>query len=318
MVVTTSDELDLISGEAGTRIMRLAEDAHTPEEFAALVELIESVAETSWKPFGWDERGESGRDPHSALGVASDPALLMAEPVMNSFDALFELELELRANSESALTRTPTSPREAAHLLFGVHPHGLAAWDTRRGEARKDKEAIAQLTQVLLLRGTQTRTPTIVFRDQGIGQHPADFWRTILSLQLANKVNLPFTAGQFGHGAGMLLAFTTGGQVMVSRRHPLLRAQGQEDHAGLVLVRKRMPSETGRKNPHYECLVSERTGRPFALLPLTMTDPNWFGLQRTCIDYELPNAAFQAVYDAFDYVLPHPPLPYTLRDERSA
>src|SRR5205085_12378394 len=101
-------------------------------------------------------------------------------------------------------------------------------------------------------------------RDRGIGQHPADFWRTILSLQLANKADVPYMAGQYGHGSGMLLAFTNGGQVMISRRHPDLLADDQDDYAGVVAIRKRMPSETGRTNPHYECLVSARTGQPFA------------------------------------------------------
>lgn len=313
----TSSELDSVTGPAAERIMRLAETVRTPAGFELLVELFADEAEIDWKPFGWDRRTDAGgRDPHSALGAAADPALLMAEPVMNSFDALFELERELRRlEGDDTL---PRSPREAAHLFYGVHPDGLAAWDVRRGDARRRYERLAQMTEVVLLPGTAVGTPTIAFRDCAIGQHPADFWRTILSLQLANKLDVPYMAGQYGHGAGMLLAFSNGGQVMISRRHPRLLAPGQDDYAGVVAVRKRMPSETGRANPHYECLVSARTCQPFAFEPATMSDPSWHGLQRTCVDYELTNAAFQAIYDNFDDVLPQPPLPYELRDERGA
>jgi hypothetical protein len=317
MVTAASSDIDLITGATADRIMRLAETAHTPGEFERLVELFESEAPVDWKPFGWDSRTDTGgRDPHSALGTAPDPALLLAEPVMNSFDALFELRRELRRLAGD--DTVPGSPREAAHVFCGVHPDGLASWDTRRGDARKRYEQLAQMTEVVLLPGTSAGTPTICFRDCAIGQHPADFWRTILSLQLANKVDVPYMAGQYGHGAGMLLAFTNGGQVMISRRHPRLLKGGQDDFAGVVAVRKRMPSETGRMNPHYECLVSARTDQPFAFAPSTMANPSWHGLQRTCIDYELTNAAFQAIYDGFDDVLPQPPLPYELRDERDA
>jgi hypothetical protein len=211
----------------------------------------------------------------------------------------------------------PRSPREAAHLLFGVHPDGMAAWDVRKGEPRKRYEELARLTLIKLLQGSRAATPTVLFRDQGIGQHPTDFWKTILSLQLGNKVDIPYTAGQYGHGAGMLLTFTIGGQIMISRRHPKLLSEGQDDYAGLVLVRKQKPSEAKRIQPHYECLVSKNTSSPFALSPKMLSNPAWHGLQRTCIDYELPQSAFQAVYDAMDHFLPDPPLPYELLDERN-
>jgi hypothetical protein len=297
--------------------MHLAEKAHTPDVFKELVGLISQHAPTEWRPFGWNGLDESGgRVPASAIGAAPDPALLLAEPVMNSFDALFELEMGLRALGSSPLSE-PRSPREAAHVLFGVHRDGMAAWDVRRGEPRKRYEELARLTVFRILRGSRANTPTLMFRDDGLGQHPSDFWRTILSLQLGNKANVPYTAGQYGHGAGMLLGFTTGGQVMISRRHPKLLADDLEDFAGLVLVRKRKPSEAHRTQPHYECLVAQETSVPFAFSPKTLSNPSWHGLQRTCIDYELPQFAFQAIYDAMDHVLPCPPLPYELIDERN-
>ncbi len=105
---------------------------------------------------------------------------------------------------------------------------------------------------------------------------------------------------------------------MISRRHPQLLEPGQDDYAGLVLVKKEKPSEAGRVQPHYACLVSRATNTPFAFSPKALSNPSWHGLQRTCIDYELPNFSFQAVYDAMDHFLPNPPLPYELLDERHA
>ncbi len=311
--VAVSDSLDLLTGSAGARVLRAAERAHLPGQFQSVLEMLTTHADVEWLPFG----GDSSRVPHSALGAAADPDHLLAEPVMNSFDALFELKM-LLAELTGAPPPVPTSPRAAAHAFFDVPPGGLAAWDARKGDARKLHDEIAQLTAILIRNGSRASLPTFVFRDAGIGQHPFDFWKTILSLQLGNKVDIPYTAGQYGHGAGMLLGFSTGGQIMISRRHPKLLADGQDDYAGLVLIRKRMPSQTGNVNPMYQCAVSRRTGNPFAFDPSALANPQWHGLQRTCIDYELPKHSFQFVYDSLDHFLPNPPLPYELRDERSA
>jgi hypothetical protein len=311
-VVEVTPHLDLVTGPAAAEILRAAERAHRPGEFARVLALLNQHADVAWRPFG----GDSSRVPHSALGAANDPAHLLGEPVMNSFDALFELKM-LLANLEGDPPPVPGSPREAANRFYAVPAAGLAVWDARKGADRRHHDELAQLTQVVIRDGSRKSTPTFVFRDEGVGQHPLDFWGTILSLQQGNKINIPYTAGQYGHGAGMLLGFTEGGQIMISRRHPKLRSEGQDDYAGLVLIRKRMPEDTGNINPVYECAVSRRTKNPFAFDHTALANPQWHGLQRTCIDYELSKAAFQFVYDSLDHFLPHPPLPYELRDERS-
>lgn len=311
--VAVSDTLDLLGGTAGAQVLRAAERAHLPGEFDALIELVATHADVDWRPFGSD----SMRVPHSALGAAADPAHLLAEPVMNSFDALFELEMRL-AERAGAPPAVPPSPRAAAHTFFEVPRSGLAAWDARRGAAKKLHDDLARRTAMVIKHGSRLSLPTFVFRDEGIGQHPTDFWQTILSLQLGNKVDIPYTAGLYGHGAGMLLSFSTGGQIMISRRHPKLLVEGQDDYAGFVLVRTRRPSEAETIHPTYECAVSRRTGNPFAFNPSALANPQWHGLQRTCIDFELPKHSFQFIYESLDHLLPHPPLPYELRDERSS
>jgi len=313
VVVAVTEQLDLITGPVAKSILRQAERTRLPSDFARVLRVLSENADITWKPFG----GDNARVPHSALGAASDPAHLLAEPVMNSFDALFELMMKLTELSGNPPS-IPASPREAAHLFYAVPPQGLATWDARKGAAKRLHDKLAQLTKLILRRGSEAATPTITFWDEGLGQHPSDFWQTILSLQLGNKQDVPYTAGQYGHGAGMLLGFCNGGQVMISRRHPKLRGDGQDDYAGLVLVRKRMPSEARTVNPVYECAVSKRTGQPFAFAPTALSNPQWHGLQRICIDYELPKSSFQFIYDSLDYYLPQPPLPYELRDERNS
>ena len=315
-MTTTTGGSDLIAGNAASAIVRAAEQARLPSDVDDLVAKISALAEIDWKPFG-SEGKDGDRIPHSAVGAAEDPALLLAEAPMNSFDAHFEQALAL-AKLAGSPPATPTSPRDAAHLLFGVPAKGVATWDVREGAERSKYQALARMTQVILRTGTSKSLLTIIFRDTAIGQHPEDFWATILSLQMGNKTTIPYTSGQYGHGAGMLLGFCEGGQVMISRRSPKLLKDGQEDYAGLTLVRKRMPSETGNVNPHYECLVSKRSGLPFAVAPSALANPQWHGLHRACVDYELPSTAFQFIYDSFDRFLPHPPLPYELRDERDS
>ncbi len=158
MVTIANSTVSLLTGQAAGHILRLAERATTPAEFKQIVEMISTQAPVAWRPFGWDGSKDGGRVPHSAVGAAADPAHLLAEPVMNSFDSLFELEMRLKALG-SAPSVSPASPREAAHLLFGVHADGMAAWDARRGEGRQLYEQLARLTLVKLVTRHSRRDP---------------------------------------------------------------------------------------------------------------------------------------------------------------
>ena len=164
-----------------------------------------------------------------------------------------------------------------------------------------------------------------MYLDQGAGQHPSAFEDTVLSLQRGLKADIPYLAGQFGHGAGLTLNFSNGGQIIVGRRHPELLAADQDDLVGLTIVQKKRASEVNSSLPAYLYAVEKATEKPLAFEASALSDPRWHGLRRTCIDYELGpiakkvgDRASGGLYDQMNNLLPCPVLPFALRDERIA
>lgn len=312
MIVTAgSTELTLIEGAAAHSIVRLAEQAHLPEHFASITAQLEAATgeSVSWKPFG----GE-GRVAHSALGAAAESTHLLSEPVINMIDAALEMAYLLAVRRGEPFE--PQSMAEAARRWFDVPEAGLPAWDVRAGEALTRFQALARRSAFLIRPGSTVKMPTAVFLDCWLGQHPADQEGTVLSLQRGLKADVPFLAGQYGHGAGFTLAFSHGGQILLSRRHPDLLAPGYADLVGLSLVERRMPSQTGHNNPTYWYAVCPKTETPYAFSPETLSDPRWHGLRRTCLNYEMHRSSERDIYSALDHNITNPALPYALRDER--
>lgn len=318
--ITTPSGLLVVQGKKALKLLRFAEQAKTPGDRAELEKRMEAVAgPMEWKPFG----GTGGRVPHSAIGGASDALHLATEPIMNMLDASLELEYLL-----AQLAGDPTIPQstyEAAAHYFGLPSAGMAEWDTRKGQARRLLHEVAMRSQVEVTTGSSDGQATLTYLDQGCGQHPLRFDDTILSLQLGNKAEQPHQAGQFGHGAGLTLNYSEGGQILISRRHPDLLEDGQEDLVGLVVVRRFKPSQANSVHPSYMILVPKATGMPLAFSHEALGDPRWHGLRRTCIDFEIGapinnvgDAASGGLYYHLDANLFSPPLPYAYRDERAA
>jgi hypothetical protein len=317
MTSTVTSPLKIIRGKAGRALLRSAEQAHTPLARTKLEEAItEQVGEVEWKQFGG-----TGRVAHSAIGVTGNALHLAGEPIINQGDALIELRREMARLEGDG--HEPASPQEAASYYFGLPSGGMAEWDTRKGKGRDLLKEVASLSQLVVHKGSNKGEATLVFLDQGIGQNPASFESTILSLQKGLKAEIPYLAGQFGHGAGLTLNFSNGGQILVGRRHPHLLEDDQEDLVGLTIVRKFLPSEVNSVHPAYRYLVDKQTGQPIAFEPSALGDPRWHGLRRICIDYEMGTAADRigdaasgGLYYHLDNLLPCPPLPYAYRDER--
>ncbi len=314
MVVTSGGrQLTVVGGAEATKLLRLAESAHLPEHFAEVLGAMERVAGTiKWLPFGG-----RGRVAHSAIGSASSSTHLLTEPIVNMGDAELELAHQL-ALVRGEVDDEPGSTYEAASRYYGVPAGGLAAWDTRKGAARAAFTSLASQAQVRVRHGSRAQTPTITYLDQAIGQHPSRFEKTLLSLHLGNKAEIPYLAGQYGHGAGLTLSFSLGGQIIVARRHPELLAADEDDLVGLVLIERRMPSRTGMTNPSYWYAVPAETETPLSFAPDALGDPRWHGVRRTCINYELAKGSERDIYFALEHCLPDPALPYAFRDERTA
>lgn len=303
--------MTVLEGSDARNLLRLAETAHLPGHFREIEAQAEHLLGTKLK---WMPVGGEGRVAHSALGSAGESTHLLSEPVVNFFDAALEMAY-LRA-AKAGDDYRPSSVYEAAERWFAIPPGGLPAWDVRKGQPLAAFQELARGSQLLLQPGSRQNTPTVVFLDHWLGQHPADHEDTILSLQKGLKADTPFLAGQYGHGAGFTFAFSDGGQVLVSRRHPELLPEGYDDLVGLSLVIRRMPSETGTANVTYWYAVDPDTEMPLAFRASALGDPRWHGLRRTCIDYEMQRSAERDIYSALDHNITTPALPYMFRDER--
>jgi hypothetical protein len=315
----TASVLKIIPGKKGRDLLRAAEQAVTPEERDKVQEKLEKiVGELEWREFGG-----GGRVAHSAIGATGDALHLAGEPIVNQGDGLIEMERELARVAGDNFE--PPNPRVAAARYFGLPESGLVGWNSRKGKARKRLEEVALLSKILVHQGSGKGEATLVYFDEGIGQHPAAFEATVLSLQQGLKAEIPYLAGQFGHGAGLTLNFSNGGQILIGRRHPDLLADDQDDLVGLTIIRKYKASEVGSVHPAYLYAVDKETGKPVAFEAAALSDPRWHGLRRICIDYELGapankvgDQASGGLYYHLDNLLPAPILPYALRDERGS
>lgn len=304
--------IKVLTGKEAHNVLRLAEDAYLPGHFDNVVAQVEQIIGV---PLRWKAIGGGGRVAHSALGSAAEATHLLSEPVINFFDAALEMYHALAVKAGD--TYEPQSMAEAATRWLGVPEGGLPAWDTTAGDAKRVSDELARKSQILIRHGSKKETPTIVFLDNWIGQHPSRHEDTILSLQLGLKADTPFLAGQYGHGAAFTFAFTRGGQILISRRHPDLLDHGQDDLVGLSLVKLKMPSETGGSNPTYWYAVDPETEKPVAFSPQSLSNPSWHGLRRLCIDYELLKSSERDIYNALDHNINNPAMPYAIRDERT-
>lgn len=189
---------------------RLIESRTPTQVRGALAEIGDYVDVELNQPFGplglvWHEYGDRLSN-YSSIGLGTKSGRSLTERLTNAMDAI----LETRVVPGVPL---PTSSRIAGKQWFGrpiTGPEdGLYNWDY---EADYDR-----MVQVTLSESGSESAPTIDVIDLGIGIHPADFPKTILSLQEGNKLTRLYLIGAFGQGGAATLAFCD--YVLVVSRH---------------------------------------------------------------------------------------------------
>jgi hypothetical protein len=108
----------------------------------------------------------------------------------------------------------------------------------------------------------EPRRPTVVVDDDGIGQHPIDFPRTLLSLNEDNKLGKPWTLGIYGQGGSTTLGFSRA-TVIVSRRHESA-LEGKADAIGWTVVIEDQTDPAAFIRPSYKYLVTADNDVPRA------------------------------------------------------
>jgi hypothetical protein len=130
-------------------------------------------------------------------------------------------------------------------------------------------DRIREVAQGITLTATGTRpTLNLTIADIGEGQSPQRLPKTILSLNRANKMYIPFVQGQFNQGGTGALRFcgTRNLQLVISRRNPALLGPDPDERDtewGFTIVRRERASEStdGRRNSIFTFLAPVGVGK---------------------------------------------------------
>ncbi len=212
--------------------------AGTEDDVQAILEAERLAADsTKWTPYG---------DNESFYGVVENqqahPVPALVEKVTNGIDAI----LERRVLQDGIDIRSPKAPRSVAEALDRYFPdhRNWDLGDARRRQAR-DLQIVAS--------GPRRDTSLLVY-DNGVGQAPADFPGTFLSLLRGNKNDVHFVQGKYNMGGAGAIAFCG------ERRFQLVASKRYDGSQplGFTLLRRHPPKlaqAANRKNTWYEYLV---------------------------------------------------------------
>lgn len=212
-------------------------NARTPED----VERILTTAKTLFGPLSWRAVGDRENN-IGTIRLGSDPALGIIERVTNAMDALLDLGRLHHPGDQ------PSSPREAAKQWYAVPLGGVG--DMTETERR----TLGERLKVWLDESGDSKRPTVVVEDQGIGQSPRDFPTTLLSLNESNKVGQAWNMGTYGQGGAVTYGFSHA-TIILSRRHPDFR-NGSEDTVGWTIVQEHETDPALNILPSYKYIVA--------------------------------------------------------------
>jgi hypothetical protein len=170
-----------------------------------------------WRYYGDVENnwGQSGNQ--QSLAEAA-----LAEKLVNSVDARLINECLVRGIDPKS-DKAPRSIREAVARFFEDRTGKKMATGGLIEDWGDDR--IREVAQGITLVATGTRpTLNLTIADAGEGQSPRRLPNTILSLNRANKMYIPFVQGQFNQGGTGALRFCGHHnlQFVISRRNPAL------------------------------------------------------------------------------------------------
>jgi hypothetical protein len=237
------------------------------------------------------------------IRVSSEPMLALVERITNAIDACLELRSLETGSSEP-------NPRAAARKWFKVPEAGLVALsDTERRSLAENN------IWVVMEDSGDPKRPTVTITDRGIGLHPSDFPKTILSLNESNKVQAAYTMGTFGQGGSAALGFSRS-TVIVSRRHGSHLGERQ-DQIGWTIATEYFDEST-MKVPSYVYYAPVDHAGVFWLDADTLPDLE-HGTRVTHIAYDAQKGATAyttGAWQIFNATLFDPVLPFVLGGNR--
>ena len=291
--------MNITDQQTAQRLLEIASPAEIENFLKEQIAPDVLTDDSYWKLVG------GGRSNAGSIEASAEEINPLAERVVNSIEAVIELRIaQLNRNAPK-----PSNLHEAIEKLFKV-PQG----DSRRLDERTARE-LAQHVQ-MILRGNKSK-PTIVIRDQGIGIHPKSFEQSIVSLGQSDKGQKPYLIGMYGQGGSSTFdkcEYT----VIVSRLHPGLLKEEDEDQVGWTIVRRSLRTRTHI----YSFLVDPSTGTvPFFSGQIGEALDLRHGTHIAHVEYRnLGGFAEQRItnyaYYTLNYRLFSPLIPWTLSDKR--
>lgn len=237
----------------------------------------EIFANKNWAPLG-----EMPNNYGVIENQQSSPIAALIEKLTNSIDAILMRKC-LEAGIDPKSQQAPKSMEEAVKLFF---KNEYKNWDlptSRKGQAQ-NIQVVAD--------GPVGETSLIIY-DNGEGQHPQDFPRTLLSLLHGNKKDILFVQGTYNMGGSGAIAFCG------KRRFQLVgsRKYDKTGDFGFTLVRAHPLTEAQErttKNTWYEYLTIEGKIPAFSIQKLNVKlDGRSFetGTVIKLFSYELPSGS---------------------------
>jgi hypothetical protein len=188
---------------------------------------VDQFIQNNCSGFIWHNLGDD-ESPAANVEVSPDPINPLIERLVNGMESLIQYKLELSLLSGNTHKGMPSSIFEAAERFFGT-PQGRA-----RNLIENDRRQLAQNLKIIL-RGKR-KVPTVVVQDKGIGIHPDDMPRTILSLANSSKGKKSYLIGAYGHGGSSSFEWCEY-TIVISRKEPLLLGD-RDDLIGWTIVKK--------------------------------------------------------------------------------
>lgn len=234
--------------------------------------------DTNWKKYG-DVENNIGTV--TGQSIKSVPSLV--EKITNSIDAIL-----IKACRSSGLDpespECPDTIEEAVNRFFGLNEKVFSDDPKKRRQFAERIQIIAEGSK---------KNPNIIIFDQGEGQHPSTFPKTLLSLHKSNKANIKFVQGKYNMGGTAVLPFCVKNryQLIISRRY--LSDNVSNQPIGFTLVRRNRGEGKNVKCSWYEYCVDD-SGKIFQFtcdsLDLGLFNTNFIGgTYIKLFNYDLPN-----------------------------
>ncbi len=259
--------------------------ATTAQGIESVIRTVEGAHGGIWRDLGDRECNLP------TVHISGNSSSSAVERITNSIDATLESQVAMRPELAAC-----KSPRELVEKALDVPDGYLGRMESKKRENLADLLGIVVTT----LDGDTRETPTIDFRDTGIGLTAAEFPFTIVSLNRTNKIKKWYLMGRFGQGGSTTYRYCKY-TIIISKKKDDLNAA-----TAFTVVRYKAP-DAGERDGRYVYLVGPD------MLPFQVMASDGFrpGTLVRHINFSLTkDSSYLRVYSIWEQFLFDPVLPF--------